>query len=145
MSRSRFHLAFPVVDLDQARDFYGRILGCPTGRESERWIDFDFFGHQLVAHLVAPQDHPAPVTNPVDNHAVPASHFGVILEWQQFDKMVERLRDHKVEFVIEPYLRFEGRKGEQATLFVRDPSNNYLEFKAFRNIETLFAKDLDLY
>jgi len=145
VSHPRFHLAFPVVDLDQTRDFYGRILGCPTGRESERWIDFDFFGHQLVAHLVAPRDHPTQVTNQVDNHGVPASHFGVILEWQQFDQMVERLKNHRVKFVIEPYLRFEGRKGEQATLFVRDPSNNYLEFKAFRNIEALFAKDLDLY
>ena len=145
VSHPRFHLAFPVVDLDQTRDFYGRILGCPTGRESERWIDFDFFGHQLVAHLVAPRDHPTQVTNQVDNHGVPASHFGVILEWRQFDQMVERLKNHRVKFVIEPYLRFEGRKGEQATLFVRDPSNNYLEFKAFRNIEALFAKDLDLY
>ena len=145
VSHPRFHLAFPVVDLDQTRDFYGRILGCPTGRESERWIDFDFFGHQLVAHLVSPRDHPTQVTNQVDNHGVPASHFGVILEWRQFDQMVERLKNHRVKFVIEPYLRFEGRKGEQATLFVRDPSNNYLEFKAFRNIEALFAKDLDLY
>lgn len=141
----RFHLAFPVIDLEQARDFYAGILGCATGRESDRWIDFDFFGHQLVAHLVAPHDHPSQVTNKVDGHAVPSSHFGIILAWQRFQKMAQHLRDKGVDFVIEPYVRFEGRRGEQATLFVRDPSNNYLEFKAFRNIEALFAKDLDLY
>jgi len=142
---SRFHLAFPVIDLEQARDFYGRILGCATGRESDRWIDFDFFGHQLVAHLVDQEDHPSAVTNAVDGHAVPASHFGLILQWQQFQDMAERLEGKGVEFVIEPHVRFAGRRGEQATLFVRDPSNNYLEFKAFRDIEMLFAKDLDQY
>jgi len=141
----RFHLAFPVIDLEQTRDFYCRILGCATGRESDRWIDFDFFGHQLVAHLVAPHDHPSQVTNKVDGHAVPASHFGVILAWQQFHEMAQCLREKEVEFVIEPYVRFAGRRGEQATLFVRDPSDNHLEFKAFRNMESLFAKDLDLY
>lgn len=142
---SRFHLAFPVIDLEQARDFYGRILGCATGRESDRWIDFDFFGHQLVAHLVEREDHPSAATNAVDGHAVPASHFGLILQWQQFQDMAERLENKGVEFVIEPHVRFAGRRGEQATLFIRDPSNNYLEFKAFRDIEMLFAKDLDQY
>lgn len=142
---SRFHLAFPVIDLEQARDFYSRILGCATGRESDRWIDFDFFGHQLVAHLVDREDHPSAVTNAVDGHAVPASHFGLILQWQQFQDMAERLEGKDVEFVIEPHVRFAGRRGEQATLFIRDPSNNYLEFKAFRDIEMLFAKDLDQY
>ncbi len=143
--RPRFHLAFPVTDLEAARAFYGDVLGCKTGRESDRWIDFDFFGHQLVAHLVEPQDHPSVVTNAVDGKAVPASHFGVILEWGQYQQFVINLEQKGVEFVIEPYVRFEGRQGEQATLFVRDPSNNYLEFKAFRDIEMLFDKDLESY
>jgi extradiol dioxygenase family protein len=141
----RFHLAFPVTDLEAARGFYCDILGCPTGRESDRWIDFDFFGHQLVAHLVAPEDHPAAATNAVDGHAVPASHFGVIMEWDQYEQAVEMMKANGIEFVIEPYVRFEGREGEQATLFVKDPSGNHLEFKAFRNIEMLFAKDLESY
>jgi hypothetical protein len=141
----RFHLAFPVTDLEAARGFYFDILGCPTGRESDRWIDFDFFGHQLVAHLVAPEDHPAAATNAVDGHVVPASHFGVIMEWDQYEQAVEMMKANGIEFVIEPYVRFEGREGEQATLFVKDPSGNHLEFKAFRNIEMLFAKDLESY
>lgn len=141
----RFHLAFPVTDLEAARGFYTDILGCKTGRESDRWIDFDFFGHQLVAHLVAADEHPSAATNPVDGHAVPASHFGVILDWGQYQQFVVRLEQKAVEFVIEPYVRFAGRKGEQATLFVRDPSDNYLEFKAFRDIEMLFDKDLEKY
>jgi len=141
----RFHLAFPVTDLEASRVFYTDILGCSTGRESECWIDFDFFGHQLVAHLVEPQDHPSAATNAVDGHAVPASHFGVILDWDQYQQFVLMLEQKGVEFVIQPYVRFAGRKGEQATLFVRDPSNNYLEFKAFRDIEMLFSKDLEDY
>ena len=140
-----FHLAFPVVDLQQTRAFYVDVLGCTTGRESDRWIDFDFFGHQLVAHLVEPDDHPNIATNPVDGHAVPASHFGVILHWSDYEAFVARLRQAEVEFVIEPYVRFKGRRGEQSTLFIRDPSNNYLEFKAFRDLDMLFAKDLDQY
>ncbi|MDG2108046.1 MAG: VOC family protein [Woeseiaceae bacterium] len=138
-----FHLAFPVTDLDKAREFYCNVLGCSTGRESQEWIDFDFFGHQLVAHLVSAKDHPTVTTNSVDGHAVPASHFGVILDWQDFENFVIKLEQSKVEFVIDPYLRFKGQRGEQATLFIRDPSNNYLEFKAFRNIDTLFNKDID--
>lgn len=140
-----FHLAFPVTDLEQARSFYGETLGCSTGRESDRWIDFNFFGHQLVAHLVLPEDHPAAATNAVDGHAVPASHFGVILDWAVYEEFVARLEAAKAEFVIEPCLRFEGRRGEQTTLFIRDPSNNYLEFKAFRDLDMLFAKDIDSY
>jgi uncharacterized protein len=143
--RPLFHLAFPVTDLEAARHFYSDILGCATGREADRWIDFDFFGHQLVAHLVAPEDHPSAATNPVDGHAVPASHFGVILDWDQYQQFIVQLEQRGVEFVIEPYVRFAGRKGEQATLFVRDPSNNYLEFKAFRDIDMLFDKDLEKY
>ncbi len=140
-----FHLAFPVTDLEAARRFYGELLGCRTGRESDRWIDFDFWGHQLVAHLVAPEQHPAAVTNPVDDHDVPASHFGAILSWDEFETLAGRLRERGVEFVIEPYLRFAGRVGEQKTMFVKDPSGNHLEFKAFRNPEVLFEKDLDRY
>ena len=141
----RFHLAFPVTDLEASRVFYTDILGCSTGRESDHWIDFNFFGHQLVAHLVEPQDHPSVTTNAVDGHAVPASHFGVILDWDQYQQFVVKLEQAGVEFIIEPYVRFEGRQGEQATLFIRDPSNNYLEFKAFRDIDMLFDKDLESY
>ncbi|MBT4163704.1 MAG: glyoxalase [Porticoccaceae bacterium] len=144
-SQPRFHLAFPVTDLEAARRFYCEVLGCSTGRESDRWIDFDFFSHQLVAHLVEPADHPSAVTNAVDGHAVPASHFGVILEWSQHQTFVARLEAADTKFVIKPYLRFEGRKGEQVTLFVHDPSNNYLEFKAFRDIDMLFNKDINNY
>lgn len=140
-----FHLAFPVVDLQKTRAFYVDVLGCTTGRESDRWIDFDFFGHQLVAHLVEPDDHPNIATNSVDGHAVPASHFGVILHWSDYEAFVARLRQAEVEFVIQPYVRFEGRRGEQSTLFIRDPSHNYLEFKAFRDRTMLFAKDLEEY
>jgi extradiol dioxygenase family protein len=143
--RPRFHLAFPVTDLEAARGFYAGVLGCATGRESANWIDFDFFGHQLVAHLVAPEAHPAAASNAVDGHDVPASHFGAVLEWEAFPAMVERLRAGNVPFLIEPYLRFEGRLGEQITCFVHDPSGNALEFKAFRDIGALFAQDIDAY
>lgn len=139
----RFHLALPVTDLDQTLVFYTDLLGCPTGRSSERWVDLDFFGHQLVLHQVEPQAHPASASNAVDGHAVPASHFGPILEWDDFHALAKRLREAGLAFVIEPYLRFEGLKGEQATMFIADPSGNHLEFKAFRNIDSLFASDLD--
>lgn len=147
--RPRFHLAFPVVDLEAARRFYAGVLGCPTGRESAHWIDFDFHGHQIVAHLVAPEDHPAARTNAVDNavdgHDVPAFHFGLLLAWDDFEPMAGRLRAAGVEFVIEPYLRFAGRVGEQATMFVRDPSGNVLEFKAFRDDRLIFERDIGAY
>jgi len=141
----RFHLAFPVTDLEAARRFYVDVLGCRCGRESARWIDFDFYGHQIVAHLVPASQHPAAGSNPVDGKQVPAMHFGPILEWADFHALAERLREAGVKFVIEPYLRFEGRAGEQATMFVTDPSGNYLEFKAFRDPAMLFAKDLEVY
>ena len=137
----RFHLALPVNDLEQARTFYGDVLGCAQGRRSERWIDFDFWGHQLVTHLVAVAELPAGVTNPVDGEQVPAGHFGPILPWDEFQPLVERLIEHGVEFVIGPTRRFAGRRGEQQTLFVKDPCGNHLEFKSFRNIEMLFASD----
>lgn len=141
-ARPRFHLAFPVTDLEAARGFYAGVLGCPTGRESADWIDFDFHGHQIVAHKVAPDEHPAASHNEVDGHAVPASHFGLVLDWADFEPMAERLRGAAVPFVIEPYLRFAGKAGEQKTMFVRDPSGNVLEFKAFRDIGMLFATTL---
>ncbi len=137
-----FHLAFPVIDLEKTRDFYCNILSCQTGRESERWIDFNFFGHQIVAHLVEPKDHPSSNTNQVDGHAIPASHFGIVLPWEDYEKFVDKLKKDNIKFVIDPYLRFEGKVGEQATFFINDPSNNYLEFKAFRNSDKLFEKNL---
>jgi len=141
----RFHLALPVIDLDETLAFYVDLLGCPTGRRSEHWVDLDFFGHQLVLHRVEADQHPARQHNQVDGHAVPASHFGPILDWDRFDELAEVFRAAGLAFVIEPTVRFEGRRGEQVTMFVADPSGNHLEFKAFREIEALFASDLDAY
>lgn len=131
-----FHLAFPVRDLETTRDFYTRILGCNVGRSSETWIDFDLYGHQIVAHL-APAATRA--SNPVDGHDVPVPHFGVVLEWEAWQHLAEKLRQAGIEFVIEPGIRFAGQVGEQATMFLQDPSGNALEFKAFRDPEQLFA------
>jgi extradiol dioxygenase family protein len=132
-----FHLAFPVHDLEEARKFYAGLLDCPTGRESKEWIDFDLYGHQIVAHL-APAESAA-TTNKVDGEDVPVRHFGVILEWTQWEKLAERLKG-KVKFIIEPGIRFKGQVGEQATMFFKDPSGNALEFKAFRDMGNLFRK-----
>ena len=140
-----FHLAFPVNDLEAARQFYSGLLGCATGRESSHWIDFDFFGHQLVAHLVQPQSLAAVAVNQVDGDAVPATHFGPVLAWDDWQALAQRLASAGVEWVIEPHVRFAGRPGEQATMFIRDPSGNHLEFKAFRDPSLLFAKDLEAY
>ncbi len=134
-----FHLAFPVHDLEAARRFYVDLLGCPTGRESDRWIDFDFFGHQLVAHL-APRESGS-ATNQVDGKQVPVRHFGVILQWDQWQVLAEKLKAAAVQFQIEPGIRFQGQVGEQATMFIRDPSGNALEFKAFRDRSKVFARD----
>jgi len=134
-----FHLAFPVHDLDRAREFYGRFLGCPEGRSSREWIDFDLFGHQIVAHL-APARADSGHHNPVDGHEVPVPHFGVVLDWGDFHTLADRVRAAGVRFVIEPYVRFAGQVGEQATMFFRDPSGNALEFKSFRDRSQLFAK-----
>jgi extradiol dioxygenase family protein len=134
-----FHLAFPVHDLAAARAFYGGLLGCPEGRSSSEWIDFDFFGHQIVAHLSPPKadaDH----HNPVDGHDVPVPHFGVVLDWDAFHALAARLRERGVRFVIEPCIRFAGQVGEQATMFFRDPSGNALEFKSFKDPSRLFAR-----
>ena len=138
MAVPRFHLAFPVKELQSTLTFYKDILGCKTGRRSEKWIDFDFWGHQVVAHL-SPDDAGRSASNEVDGHAVPAKHFGVILEWDQFEELSERLKSHNVEFIIEPYIRFKGEAGEQATMFLLDPSGNALEFKAFRDESQIFA------
>jgi len=135
----RFHLAFPVRDLEEARRFYAGLLGCPTGRESDRWIDFDFFGHQIVAHLAPAERDTA--TNPVDDEDVPVRHFGVILEWDQWQALADKLKRADVKFVIEPSIRFKGQVGEQATLFFKDPSGNALELKSFRNASQIFAND----
>jgi uncharacterized protein len=137
----RFHLALPVDDLEAADHFYGELLGCPRGRASSRWIDYDFWGHQLVAHLVPAEAMPAVSRNPVDGEDVPAAHFGVILPWVELEALIARLRQRDIPFVIEPTIRFAGRRGEQQTCFIRDPAGNHLEFKAFRNIEMLFATD----
>jgi len=134
-----FHLAFPVSDLASTRRFYGELLGCPEGRSSSEWIDFDLFGHQLVAHL-APPKNDGPHHNEVDGHDVPVPHFGVVLDWDHFHRFAERLRAQGVTFVIEPYVRFAGQVGEQATMFFKDPSGNALEFKAFKDRSQLFAK-----
>ncbi|SIQ59810.1 VOC family protein [Pseudacidovorax sp. RU35E] len=136
---SPFHLAFPVDDLAEARRFYGELLGCPEGRSSEDWIDFNFYGHQIVAHL-APGECGASQRNAVDGHGVPVRHFGIVLPMAQWEDMAQRLRGAGVEFVIEPYVRFKGEVGEQATMFFMDPAGNAMEIKAFKDITRLFAK-----
>jgi extradiol dioxygenase family protein len=139
MTRPRFHLAFPVRDLAEARAFYGQLLGCKEGRSAAEWVDFDFFGHQIVAHLSPAQvGHKA--YNQVDGDAVPVRHFGVILEMAQWRQLAEKLKENKVIFVIDPEIRFAGQPGEQATFFVSDPSGNALEFKAFADEAMIFAK-----
>jgi extradiol dioxygenase family protein len=135
----RFHLALPVTDLLATAAFYQDVLGCARGRSSARWVDFDFWGHQLVIHLV--EELPAAAVNPVDGEKVPASHFGPILPWQDIQALIERLEAASISFAIKPTRRFEGRRGEQITMFIQDPSGNHLEFKSFRNIDMLFASD----
>ena len=139
MTYPRFHLALPVTDLEAAAHFYGELLGCTRGRESSRWVDFDFWGHQLVIQLVPEEAMAAAATNPVDGEKVPASHFGPILDWDAFDTLADRLTSAGVDFIIPPRVRFEGRPGEQATMFFLDPSGNALEFKAFRDDAQVFA------
>lgn len=134
-----FHIAFPVDDLDAARHFYGNVLGCPEGRSDADWIDFDLYGHQIVAHRVESREAVAG-HNPVDGHAVPVPHFGVVLPPEQWQALAGRLRGHGVAFVIEPHTRFAGQPGEQSTMFFLDPAGNALEFKAFADLDRLFAK-----
>jgi extradiol dioxygenase family protein len=132
-----FHLAFPVDDLEAARAFYNGLLACPIGREDPRWIDFDFFGHQITAHLAERSSAP---TNEVDGDDVPVRHFGAILEWSAWHELAEHLRSSGAAFLIEPRIRFEGQVGEQATFFVRDPAGNALEFKSFKDPSRVFAR-----
>jgi len=148
-ARPRFHLAFGVHDLSAARRFYGGVLGCPQGRSSDRWVDFDLWGHQIVAHLVDTPDGDrhdgeggtdrVAATNPVDGDDVPVPHFGLLLEVGDWHVLADRLASHEVDFVIDPHVRFDGEPGEQHTMFVRDPSGNVLEFKAFADDGQVFA------
>ncbi|WP_291726957.1 VOC family protein [Bernardetia sp.] len=137
-----FHLAIPVIDLEKCRTFYRDVLECSEGRSDVHWVDFNFFGHQLVIHQKTQNESTIekPVSNPVDGHDVPVPHFGVVLEWKVWEELAKKLKAKNIKFVIEPYLRFEGQVGEQATMFFLDPENNALEFKAFKNIDQLFAK-----
>ncbi len=134
-----FHLAFPVADLEATRRFYVDVLGCGVGREADRWIDFDFFGHQISAHLVDDPEAAAP-TNVVDGDNIPVRHFGAVLAWDAWHALRDRLQQTGVSFLVEPHIRFRGEPGEQATLFVTDPTGNALEFKSFKDIARLFAR-----
>ena len=135
-----FHLAFPVTDLAKAREFYCRVLGCSEGRSSDTWVDFNLYGHQIVAHLRKDEKGKREINNPVDGHDVPVPHFGLVLEWSEWERLAQKLKTNKVDFIIEPYVRFKDKAGEQGTLFIRDPSGNALEFKAFKDTNQLFAK-----
>lgn len=135
---SPFHLAFPVHDLAAARAFYGGVMNCPEGRSSDEWIDFDFYGHQIVTHL-APDACGPGITNAVDGHGVPVPHFGLVLDMTAWQALADQLSG-KVDFVIEPYIRFKGQTGEQATMFFTDPSGNAIEIKAFADRSQLFVK-----
>ena len=143
MTLPPFHLAFPVDDLAAARAFYGEVMGCAEGRSSDEWIDFDFHGHQIVAHLAPGQagakKNRDVASNHVDGHGVPVPHFGLVLGMAEWEALAERLRSGGCEFVIAPTIRFKGQPGEQATMFLRDPSGNALEFKAFADVGKLFA------
>jgi len=136
---SPFHIAIPVHNLEACRTFYRDVLNCEEGRSSDHWVDFNFFGHQLVIHYKAQTNEEVP-TNPVDGKAVPIPHYGVVLDWDVFHAFAEDLKQKNIPFIIEPYIRFEGLVGEQATMFFKDPSGNALEFKAFKDRSQLFAK-----
>ena len=138
MTLAPFHIAFPVDDLAAARAFYGGVLGCPEGRSAAEWVDFDLYGHQIVAHL-APPKAPGGHANPVDGHDVPVPHFGVVLDMERWRELAGRLEAAGTAFVIAPHIRFEGKVGEQATMFFLDPAGNALEFKAFADPGQLFA------
>ena len=142
---SPFHLAIPVSDLDETLAFYEELLDCTRGRESDDWVDLNFWGHQLVLHRVERVAQAEADTNPVDGEQVPVPHFGVVLDWDVFGSLTERLAARHCDFVIPPTTRFEGRVGEQRTCFLKDPSGNCLEFKAFRHPNRLFATDMETY
>lgn len=133
-----FHLAFPVSDLVKTRQFYEDLLGCGVGRTDERWIDFNFWGNQITAHLTDDGDL-AEAHNAVDGKKVPIKHFGAILEWTEWETLAKKLKDHGIEFIIEPYVRFQGEVGEQGTMFFLDPSGNAIEFKSFKDFNQIFA------
>tara|TARA_B100000475_G_C14903858_1_gene275870 strand:- start:22 stop:441 length:420 start_codon:yes stop_codon:yes gene_type:complete len=139
MNIPRFHLAFPVHDLEKAKTFYTSTLGCPLGRESDNWIDFNLYGHQVVAHL-SPKDCMNTKTNPVDGDSIPARHFGVILPWADWEELCKILISRNIEFLIKPRIRFKNVSGEQGTFFIQDPSSNALEFKSFKNDKDVFKK-----
>ena len=139
MSVSPFHIAIPVHNLAECRAFYRDVLNCEEGRSSDHWVDFNLFGHQLVIHY-KPQSATDLHTNPVDGKDVPVPHYGVVLPWKQFESFARELSAKGVNFIIEPYIRFEGQVGEQATMFFKDPAGNALEFKAFKDMDQLFAK-----
>ena len=139
MSLRPFHLAFPVHDLGAARAFYGGVLGCREGRSSEQWIDFDFYGHQIVTHLAPDRAGGDAAVNHVDGHGVPVPHFGVVLTLEAFDALAAKMQAAGTKFDIEPYTRFAGEPGEQKTMFFRDPSGNAIEMKAFASLDSLFA------
>ena len=136
---SPFHLAFPVKNIESTKFFYKEVLGCKIGREDKKWVDFNFFGHQLSAHL-KPDELKKTKENPVDGKSVPVRHFGVILPWEKWESLSKKLIKINTEFIIEPYVRFEGEVGEQATMFFLDPSGNALEFKSFKDSSQVFAK-----
>ena len=141
MNLSPFHLAIPVTDLAAARAFYGGVMGCEEGRSDALWVDFNFFGHQLVCHLdTRTRDNAPGLQNLVDGHGVPVPHFGVVLDMQTWNRARDRLKSAGVEFVIEPTVRFRGQVGEQATMFFSDPAGNHLEIKAFESLDSLFAR-----
>jgi extradiol dioxygenase family protein len=135
-----FHLAIPVADLESCRTFYRETLGFEEGRSSNHWVDFNFFGHQFVIHLDKTLSKKQNVANPVDGKDVPIPHFGVVLKWDDWEKLADRLRGLDIDFIIKPYIRFKGEAGEQATLFFLDPEGNALEFKAFKNLNQVFSK-----
>lgn len=137
--KNLFHLAFPVDDLEKAREFYGGILECEEGRSSDIWIDFNLFGHQIVTHL-SPENVGVKSSNPVDKDHVPIPHFGIVLPMDEWKELAEKLKSKNIEFIIEPKIRFEGETGEQATMFFLDPSGNALEFKGFKDFSKIFAK-----
>ena len=139
MNIPRFHLAFPVHDLEKAKTFYTSTLECPLGRESDNWIDFNLYGHQVVAHL-SPKDCMNTKTNPVDGDSIPARHFGVILPWAEWEELCKILISQNIEFLIKPRIRFKNVTGEQGTFFIQDPSGNALEFKSFKNDKDVFKK-----
>lgn len=138
MKAKVFHLAAPIKDIETTRAFYGGLLGCPQGREDERWIDYDFFGHQVSFHL-ADTDQSNEPTNSVDGKEVPVRHFGAVLDWDDWHTLSQTLQNAGIDFIIEPYIRFKGETGEQATMFFLDPSGNALEFKSFKDASQIFA------